>query len=192
MKNTLELETPRLLLRAIQPLDAEAVFKYRCNKQVNQYQSFIPSSVSEVDHFIAYKVSREINVPGTWIQLVAIQKEKGELIGDIGVHFHAHDPLQAEIGYTFNCLYHGQGYATEALKEIINVLFFGLGKDRITASVDPRNEPSIRLLERLGFRKEAHLKASYYIHDTWEDELIYAMSKEGCNPLAASLSNDVP
>lgn len=178
MKNTTEIGTARLLLRPIQPQDAGAVFLYRSNKQVNRYQSFIPESVDEVDHFIAHKVSREINVPGTWMQWVIIKMDDGELIGDIGVHFHAHDPLQAEIGCTFNGLYHGQGYATEALKKITDFLFDELGKERITASVDPRNLPSVRLMERIGFRQQAHLKESYYTHGVWEDELIFAQLKE--------------
>lgn len=177
MKNTLKLETERLLLRPIQPPDAGAVFRYRCNKQVNRYQSFIPESVDEVDYFIAHKVSHEINVPGTWMQWVVIKKVDSELIGDIGVHSHSHDPLQAEIGCTFNGLYHGQGYATEALKKITNFLFDDLGKACITASVDPRNLPSVRLMERLGFRQQAHLKESYYIHGVWEDELIFTNLK---------------
>lgn len=192
MKNTLELETARLLIRPIQPLDAEAVFKYRCNKQVNQYQGFIPESISEVDHFIAHQVSTEINVPGTWIQMVVIHKDKGELVGDIGIHFHATDPMQAEIGCTFDYLYHGQGYATESLREIMNVLFFELGKDRLTASVDPQNLPSIKLMERLGFREKVHLKESYYIHGLWQDELIFDLLKKDWNPPAACLSDKKP
>lgn len=192
MKNILELETERLLLRPIQAKDAEAVFKYRSNRQVNQYQSFIPESVIEVDHFITHKVSHHINVPGTWIQMVVINKDTGELIGDIGVHFLAHDPLQAEIGCTFDNVHHGKGYATEALTEIVKVLFSRLGKERITASVDPRNVPSIRLMERLGFTKEAHLKESYFIHGIWEDELIYALQKESRSPAAAGPASEKP
>lgn len=177
MKNSMKLETERLLLRPIQPPDAEAVFKYRCNKQVNRYQSFIPESVDEVNYFIAHKVSREINVPGTWTQWVVLKKDNGELIGDIGIHFHDQEPGQAEIGCTFNDLYHGKGYATEALKKITDFLFDELGKERITASVDPRNLPSVRLMERLGFRQQAHLKESYYMRGVWEDELIFERVK---------------
>lgn len=184
MKNTTEIETARLLLRPIQPPDAEAFFKYRCNKQVNRYQSFIPESVDEVDHFIAHKVSRKINVPGTWMQWVVIKKDESELIGDIGVHFHDQDPLQVEIGCTFNGLYHGKGYATEALKKITDFLFDDLGKARITASVDPRNLPSVRLMERLGFRLQAHLKESYCMRGVWEDELIFLQMKEDREAIA--------
>ena len=51
-------------------------------------------------------------------------------------------------------------------------------KRRIIASVDPRNTVSIRLIERIGFRKEAHFKESYYLRGEWVDDLIYAKLKE--------------
>ena len=69
----------------------------------------------------------------------------------------------------------GKGYATEALRAMVDYLFANLGKHRIVASVDPRNTPSIRLIERLGFRKEAHFKESYYLRGEWVDDIIYAM-----------------
>lgn len=43
--------------------------------------------------------------------------------------------------------------------------------------VDTRNTSSIRLIERLGFRKEAHFKKSYYLRREWVDDVIYAKLK---------------
>lgn len=85
--------------------------------------------------------------------------------------------MQAEIGCTLNKDYQGQGYATEALKGMVRFLFGTLNKHRIIASVDPRNTGSIRLIERLGFRKEAHFKESYYLRGEWVDDVIYAKLK---------------
>ena len=65
--------------------------------------------------------------------------------------------------------------ATEALSALIDMLFDELAKHRIIASIDPRNEPSIRLMERLGFRKEAHFHRSIFMHGEWTDDVIYAM-----------------
>jgi RimJ/RimL family protein N-acetyltransferase len=50
-----------------------------------------------------------------------------------------------------------QGLASEALRLAIGHAFEVLGLDRIEADIDPRNQPSWRLLERLGFRREALL-----------------------------------
>ena len=99
------------------------------------------------------------------------------LIGDMGIIFTNHDNMQAEIGCTLNKDYQGQGYATEALKGMVRFLFGTLNKHRIIASVDPRNTASIQLIERLGFRKEAHFKESYYLRGDWVDDIIYAQLK---------------
>lgn len=117
-------------------------------------------------------------MPGIWSQFVIIRKENLELIGDIGVHFLASDAFQVEIGCTLNKNHQGKGYATEALTETINYLFDVLNKRRIVASIDPRNQPSISLFERLGFRKEAHFRESLFINGEWVDDLVYAILKD--------------
>lgn len=71
--------------------------------------------------------------------------------------------------------FQGNGYATEALRAMVNFIFLGLNKHRVVASVDPRNTASIGLIERLGFRKEAHHKESYYLRGEWVDDIIYAL-----------------
>ncbi len=68
-----------------------------------------------------------------------------------------------------------KGYATESLRTVITYLFAELNKHRIFASIDPGNENSIRLVERLGFRKEANLVESLFVNGKWEDDLIYSL-----------------
>nr|WP_321487069.1 GNAT family protein [uncultured Draconibacterium sp.] len=67
------------------------------------------------------------------------------------------------------------GFATEAAKAVINYLFCELKKHRITASIDPENIASVALLEKLGFRKEAHFRESLFLNDKWVDDVIYAL-----------------
>ena len=69
-------------------------------------------------------------------------------------------------------------------------LIFDLKKHRITASIDPRNTSSIRLIERLGFRKEAHFKQSLFFHGEWVDDLIYAMLAEEWKTKRAQITKD--
>jgi RimJ/RimL family protein N-acetyltransferase len=61
---------------------------------------------------------------------------------------------------------------------VINYLFFDLNKHRVSASVDPNNTKSIKLLEKLGMRKEAYFIKSYRMGDMWLDDFIYAMLEE--------------
>jgi RimJ/RimL family protein N-acetyltransferase len=172
------IQSDRLILRPIKAEDAEAIFGYRSNAIINQFQGWIPATIDDVHDFIRNKVSVVINQPDTWFQLVIVKKDNGELIGDIGIHFPESESLQVEIGFTLNCEQHGKGFATEALTRILNFLFRKLNKHRVIASIDPRNEKSIKVVERLGMRKEAHFRKSLWINNEWVDDLIYAILKE--------------
>jgi RimJ/RimL family protein N-acetyltransferase len=180
MKVNPEINTKRLLLRPVRLEDVEDIFSYRSDAITNQFQGWIPKSFEDVHDFIANKVSSIINLADTWFQFAIVEKEEGELIGDVGIHFLNSDNQQVEIGCTLGKYEHGKGYATEVLKETIHYLFHTLNKHRVIASIDPENIKSIQLVERLGFRKEAHFRKSLLINDEWVDDLVYAMLKEDC------------
>ena len=178
-KNSIELTTKRILIRPISIEDKRALFEYRSNPDINKYLSFVPKNLEDIEHFIK-KCPSEFNLQGTWFQLVLVLKDSQKLIGDIGVHFLETETenKQVEIGYTLNPKFQNKGYAAEALHEIIDYLFTSLNKHRITASVDPMNERSIHLIEKLGFRREAHFKKSLFFHGEWVDDLVYALLAE--------------
>lgn len=147
--------TERLALRCITPLDAKAIFDYRSNPQISKFQTWKPKELKDVYEFICEKISKVPNIPDTWYQLGIIIKKTDEFIGDIGIHFCNEDNVQVEIGYTLSEKYQGKGFATEAIKAVIDYLFSVLNKHRITASADPRNIKSVALLERIGMRKRS-------------------------------------
>ncbi|MCP4181531.1 MAG: GNAT family N-acetyltransferase [bacterium] len=175
MNNKVEFRTERLLLRPAEAHDAKAIFKYRSDSETNKYQGWIPKTIEDVHNFLK-KISPEIDIAETWFQFVIIEIETSEIIGDLGLHFL--DDEQAEIGCTLRKEKHRKGYATEALKSAIDFLFNKLNKHRIIGSLDPQNTKSIGLLERLGFRKEAHFKESLLINGEWVDDIVYAVLKK--------------
>ncbi|MDP3468836.1 MAG: GNAT family N-acetyltransferase [Daejeonella sp.] len=172
----MDFKTERLYIRPVSISDKESIFAYRSDPETYKYLSLIPKTVDEVEDFIK-KSSSLLNVPGSWFQFVIIEQLHNKVIGDIGIHFLDTSPenKQVEIGYTLDRNYRGKGYATEALTVVVNYLITGLNKHRITASIDPTNKSSIQLIERLGFRKEAHFIESLYFHGMWVDDLIYAI-----------------
>lgn len=169
--------TDRLILRLAKPDDAEEIYSYRSDTIENRYQDWFPESVEEVrDNIINMPLS--IDTADVCFQFVILTKNENRLIGDMGIIFTNHDRMQAEIGCTLNKEFQGKGYATEALNVMVNYLFGTLHKHRIVASIDPRNTASISLIERLGFRKEAHFRESYYLRGEWVDDIIYAMLRK--------------
>lgn len=171
----MELKTKRLLIRKIEAHDAISLYKYRHDKEVNKYQSWIPKTIEECNFFIKKRVNDRINVPNTWFQFVLIKKNSYELIGDIGLHFIGDDGHLVELGFTIAKEHQKKNYAYEALQTIISYLFNVLNKHRIIISSDPANIGSIKLAEKLGFRKEAHFKESLIVNGVWVDDLIYAI-----------------
>lgn len=168
------LKTERLVLRAISDSDREAIFEYRSDKVSNQFQGWIPERIEDVSAFIA-KVSSIYNSPNSWFQFVILENSTNQIIGDLGVHFLEEGSRQAEIGCTINKEFQSQGYATEALNAVINSLFKELNFHRVFASIDPRNIASQKMMEKLGFRKEAHFKESLFLNGNWVDDMMYAI-----------------
>lgn len=98
------------------------------------------------------------------------------MIGDIGIHFLA-DPHQVEIGFTFAPTFQRKGYALEAVSRVLDYLFLELKKQKIIAFVDPKNIKSIRLLEKLGFKKGTTLQNSNQSKTESHDD---------CNPTSST------
>jgi len=178
MASDLLITSVRLILRPIILQDAESIFRYRSKAMANRYQGWIPNTIKDVHEFINQKISSQINIPDTWFQLAIITKDSGNLIGDIGIHFLKSGPDQVELGYTLDKNYQGKGYASEAITQTINYLFGELTKVKILASVDPRNEKSIKLLERLGFRKQDQSKESIVDRSEWPDDLVFEIHRD--------------
>jgi RimJ/RimL family protein N-acetyltransferase len=176
-KMNLNLETERLVIRPVRLEDKVNIFEYRSDSETNKYQGWIPKTIEDVEFFIN-RTAKQINMPETWFQFVLIKKENQKLIGDLGVHFWDKQNMQVEIGCTLNKNFHYNGYATEAVRRIIDFLFIELHKHRIITSIDPDNESSIRLVERIGFRKEAHFVESLFVNEKWVDDLVYALTEK--------------
>lgn len=169
-----EILTDRLCLRCLQPEDNERMFAYRSNPEVIQYQSWDPQSQEETRSFINSNLVREFNTPG-WYQIAIALRGVDGLIGDCGIHVLETDARVAEIGITIAPEFQSMGCATEALITILDLLFIRLNKHRVFASVAPRNQPSMALMQRIGMRKEGHFVQSLWFKDSWADDVVFAL-----------------
>lgn len=88
------------------------------------------------------------------------------------------DTRRGEIGYTFSRTYRGSGYASEAVSRLLDYAFEELGLHRVVAITDRRNEPSFRLLERLGMRREGSFVRNAWFKGEWASEYLYAVLGE--------------
>src|SRR5688500_15740480 len=82
---------------------------------------------------------------------------------------------RAELGFALARVYWGNGYMSEALPTLLDFGFTHMQLHRVTADSDPQNQSSIRILERLGFRREGLLREHYLIHGAPQDSIVYGL-----------------
>lgn len=167
------LRTPRVVVRPLRAGDAAELARYRSEPRVARYQSWTTYTIDEATDLVDELATLEFATPGTWYQLAIARVEDDRLVGDIGVHFL--DDHQVELGFTLALEHHGQGYARAAVGAVIDHLFGALQRHRCIAIIDERNASAARLLEALGFRREAHHVDSVLFKGAWGSEYVYAL-----------------
>lgn len=167
------METERLKLRPITLADAEDMYEY-ASKEDNTYFVFPRhTSIDDTRHSIAtYFMADPLGKFG--IEL----KENNKLIGTADIRVDM-TKFKAEVGYVLNQTYSNQGYATEAVKKLVEFAFETLELEKVIATCDARNITSEALMKRLGMTKEGHArKHELWKKGEWVDMLYYGLLKE--------------
>ncbi|MBN1437785.1 MAG: GNAT family N-acetyltransferase [Anaerolineales bacterium] len=174
----LRLTTSRLFLRPLEIRDAAGMFAYRSLPEVWRYQFWCPADEAEIRAYIRGQSALMPGTPGAWYSLAIVSRAEERMIGDIGAHVSADAPAEVEIGITLSPAFQKRGYALEALREMFRYLFDAMGMERITASADPRNSASIRLLERAGMRRVADFPGRWVIRGERVDDAVFSIPRE--------------
>ena len=163
-------ETERLILRRYKKEDLQDLFEYLSDEEVVKYEPYKPLTFDETRENLAWRI-------GTGEMIAVELKHSHKMIGN--VYLGKRDFEALEIGYVFNRNYWGHGYAAESCRALIG-LAFSNGVHRIYAQCDPDNESSWKLLEALGFWREAHFRKNVYFRRDenekaiWKDTYVYA------------------
>lgn len=153
------LETERLFLREFTNDDADFIFE-----QLNEpswIQNIGDRKIRTLDDARAYIVngplaSYEKNGFGLWL---IVLKETGESIGMCGL-IKREGLEDVDIGYALLPRFWSKGYAVEAAQAVKNYARDVVGLKRLVAIVDPANEGSIRVIEKIGLRYEKMVRLS--------------------------------
>ena len=170
------LETPRLNLRRFQDSDLEDFVAYRADPRISRYQGWKePYTFEDGINFINTMKNARPAVPDEWFQFAIELKSSNTLIGDCAFFTQKDEPQQAMIGYTLAYQHQSKGYATEAVLRLLNYLFDEISMRRITAICDTENYASVKLLERIGMRREAHHIENAMFKGKLSSEYTYAI-----------------
>lgn len=141
----------RVALRRLRPDDLVAFQAYRRDPELGRYQGWSAQSDADARAFIDEMAAAPLFARGEWVQLAIAEQSTDALVGDIGVHLDT-EGRTAEVGFTLSRAAQGRGFAAEAVALVLGLLWQQGGVERVVGVTDTRNAPSVRLLERLGFR----------------------------------------
>ena len=149
--------TDRLILRRFVEEDLLDLFEYLSDPEAVKFEPYRPMTLEEAKDELDRRIASD--------EMVAVElKSSGKLIGNIYLGKRENNTL--EIGFVFNKYYWNQGFAAESCKALIQKAFSS-GTTKVYAECDPENQRSWKLLERLGFTREAHLIKNTWF---WRDE----------------------
>jgi RimJ/RimL family protein N-acetyltransferase len=112
---------------------------------------------------------------GQWLQVAIELKETQEMIGDLGIRVKKEDSRQVIVGFTIASAHWRKGYTFEAMSRLLEYFFNEMNMHRIIADCDVENVASYRILEKLGFRREAHFVESYLTDGVYTSEYHYGL-----------------
>lgn len=163
------IETNRLILRNFKEEDYDDLYEFLSQRKDDDFEAYPGITYENGRDHMKYRVNND--------EFVAIElKESKKVIGN--VYFGNREFEAKEVGYIVNKNYQRKGYATEAIQAVLKY-GFEHQVHRVFAECDPRNLCSWKLLEHLGFSKEACFRQNVYFkkdeHDNpiWQDTYVY-------------------
>jgi [ribosomal protein S5]-alanine N-acetyltransferase len=168
------LEAERVRLRWIEARDVDALFEVFSDPKVTRYWS----SPAWADRDAAIRLVHDVHecfARGDLLQWGIARRDDDRLIGTCTLAQLDRTHRRAEIGFALGSAHWGHGHASEAVARVLNHAFEELELHRLEADVDPRNEPSITLLERMGFRREGYLRERWHVNGEICDAVLYGL-----------------
>lgn len=166
------IQTDRLILRPILKRDKYDYFEIYQHQETCRYLLHDAWTLNDLNQNFDKRLPYQSLSKNKHIEISCVLKNK--VIGHIVV-WYTDMKETVELGYVFHHAYLHQGYATEALRAIIQYLFHTMKVHRIYTNMDARNISSLRLCQRVDMRIEAHFIQDYWNKGEWTDSYICGM-----------------
>ncbi|MDQ3617118.1 MAG: GNAT family N-acetyltransferase [Pseudomonadota bacterium] len=168
------LEGERIALRGFRENDLEDLYAVHSDPVVNRYWSFPAwTDIAQAREYFARAIAaRDASRMLCW---AIAERDSDRLIGASTLFAIDRTQGRAEIGYALRSGHWGRDYAQEALRLVLGHAFDGLGLRRIEADIDPRNQGSCTLVERLGFVREGLFRERWEVAGEVCDSAMYGL-----------------
>jgi ribosomal-protein-alanine N-acetyltransferase len=168
------IESDRLQVRLLAEADLPALFEVNGDDEVTR---FLPYATwrSMADAHAWYKRMQGIQATGLALQFAVLEKLTGKAVGTCLIFRFDEGSSRAELGFVLGRAHWGKGYMREALVALIDWGFASQVLRRLEAEIDPRNESSRGLAQRLGFVREGILRQKWVDNGVTKDVEVYGL-----------------
>ncbi len=137
-----------------------------------------PTSITEVSNMVL-RQRREWKIGRSFAFMVALRTEPARLVGKIALNGVMRGAMHgAYLGYWMDVDHQNNGLCTEGIRAVLDFAFGPAQLHRIQAAIMPRNARSLRVIEKLGFRREGYAERYLQIAGKWEDHILFARTLE--------------
>lgn len=175
-------QTDRLYLKILKPNYCRKVLDYyKRNRQfLDEWEPKRPKELYTLSYqkrqlIYEYNDFKDNKAVRFWI----IKKDTNTIIGNISIsNIIMGNFKSCFMGYKLDKDEINKGYMTEAIKKVVEIMFTDFGLHRIEVNILPRNERSLRIMEKLNFEQEGYSKRYLEINGKWEDHIHFAIYEE--------------
>jgi RimJ/RimL family protein N-acetyltransferase len=168
------LTTERLVLRETAARDADAVFELESDPVAMRYWSKPPMR-DRSEAVVAVERAMGYFPAGIGLRWSIARAQDDRMLGHVSLFDLSPQSGRGEIGYGLARTHWGHGFMHEALCAVVDYAFGPLGLRRLEADIDPRNDASIRAVERLGFVREGLLRERWVVAEEISDTVFMGL-----------------
>lgn len=169
------IRTARLLLREFREEDFGDVHAYAERPEVARFMEWGPNTPEQTREFMDRRLAEQAAWPRAGVGLAVEHLADRRVIGAVRLTILDRANWAGDLGYSFHSAYWRKGYATEAGRAMLAAGFRALGLHRIWADCDVDNLGSWAVMQKLGMRREGHVREGKLIKGRWRDQFVYAI-----------------
>jgi [ribosomal protein S5]-alanine N-acetyltransferase len=137
-----------------------------------------PTSITEVSNTVL-RQRREWKNGRSFGFMLSLRSDPARFIGKVALNGIMRGAMHgAYLGYWMDVDHQGGGLCTEAIRSVLDFAFGPAELHRVQAAIMPHNPRSLRVIEKLGFRREGFAERYLQIGGKWEDHILFARTRE--------------
>lgn len=170
----MELITPRLRIREFNQGDYPALRAMDSRPEFNVYEREFATEM-DTRRSLGESISSQLEIPRTVFRLAITIPPENIVKGVLKISSQHEKIREWEVGWAVHPDEWCKGYATEAAWHVIDWAFKQFNLHRVVAFCHANNAASVRVMEKLGMRRDGRLRETRWLNGAWWDEFVYAI-----------------